>query len=111
MGCSPPSPTLEEQQLFVDGKSPFYIKEVLKVLVKTPGGSQKQVKKCRKTFVPRLKSIHESNIMTKRNKTLSSISTMSSEQMQSSVISCKSLFSFEPLEEAKIPCLHKFINE
>lgn len=99
MGCSPSSPTREEQQFFVEGKSPFFIKETLQTFEKTPGGGQKKVKRSRKRFVPRLKSINESNILTKRNKTLSTISTtMSSDQMQSSAISCKSLSSFEPGE-------------
>ena len=85
-------PTLEEQQSF-EGKSPFYIKQLLKVLEKTPSGSQKKVKQSRKIFVPRLKSIHESNIMTKRNKTLSSISTTSFEQSHEN--SFKSFYSIE----------------
>lgn len=80
MGCSPSSPTFEEQQSFAEGKSPFYIKESLHALERTPGGSQKKVKKCRKKFVPRLKSINESNLLMKRNRSLSSISSISFEQ-------------------------------
>ena len=80
MGCSPSSPTFEEQQSFTEGKSPFYIKESLHALEKTPGGSHKKVKKSRKKFVPRLKSITESNLLTKRNKALSSISSISFDQ-------------------------------
>ena len=80
MGCSPSSPTFEEQQSFAEGKSPFYIKESLHAMEKTPGGNQKKVKKSRKKFVPRLKSINESKLLTKRNQTLSSISSISFEQ-------------------------------
>jgi len=76
MGCAPSSPTHEEQA-FVEGRSPFFIKESLQAVEKTPGGSQKKVKKYRKKLVPRLKSITESNIMLKRNRTFSSISSIS----------------------------------
>jgi len=55
MGCAPSSPTHEEQA-FVEGRSPFFIKESLQAVEKTPGGSQKKVKKYRKKLVPRLKS-------------------------------------------------------
>lgn len=86
MGCTASSPSKEEktQTLMLEGKSPFFIKESVQVVEKTPGGSKIKMKKYRKREVPRLKSIQESNLLTKRSQTMNSISSLSYESSPTS---------------------------
>lgn len=86
MGCTASSPTKEEktQALVLEGKSPFFIKESVQVIERTPGGSKTKLKKYRKREVPRLKSIQESNLLTKRSQTMNSISSLSYESSPTS---------------------------
>lgn len=77
MGCQNSLPIQNEDSLtFVDGKSPFYIKVSVQTISKTPGGTKTKVKKYIKQFVPRLKSIDSSLLMTRRSNSFNSFSSI-----------------------------------